>query len=96
MGVALIFQKLFNVTGSNRPSIIQCLMSIMSGYNHEKYWRRRKIVISPEVRVNPLLKLYYLFYIKKVDYKHCCSFGTSYNAGSQFDTPPVFRMDLME
>lgn len=88
MSLSAFLYKLLNVTGDNRLSITQCLMSIMSGYNHEKYWRRRKIVICPEVRVNPLLKLYYLFYIKKVDYKHCCSFGTSYNAGSQFDTPP--------
>lgn len=89
MELSAVFQRLTNVTGGINFSITKWLMSIMSGYNHEKYWRRRSVVVNPAAKVNPLVKMYYLFYIKKVDYRHNCSFGTSYNRGSQFDTPPL-------
>lgn len=95
MSISALLYKLFDVTGSNRLAITQWMLSVMSGYNHKKYWLRREVVVNPLAKVNPLVKMYYLFYIKRVDYKHCCSFGTSYNSGSQFDTPPIFRMDLM-
>lgn len=35
-----------------------------------------------------LIRLYYLFWIKRVDAKHHCSFGTNLNAGAEFATPP--------
>lgn len=88
MELSAVFQRLTNVIGGTNFSITKWLMSIMSGYNHEKYWRRRSVVVNPLAKVNPLVKMYYLFYIKRVDYKHLCSFGTSYNSGSQFDAPP--------
>lgn len=34
------------------------------------------------------LKLYYLYYIKKRDSYHNCSFGTNLNSGTIFQTPP--------
>lgn len=64
------------------------IMSIIKGYNHEKYWRRRSLVVDPNNKVNMLLKLYYLYYIKKIDSKNLCSFGTNLNAGAYFVTPP--------
>lgn len=88
MRLSVIFQKLFDVTKDEKSNVARWLMSILSGYNHEKYWRRRSVVVNPIAKVNPLVKMYYLLYIKKVDYKHNCSFGTSYNAGSQFAAPP--------
>ena len=88
MSISALLYKLFDVTGSNRLAITQWMLSVMSGYNHKKYWLRREVVVNPLAKVNPLVKMYYLFYIKRVDYKHCCSFGTSYNSGSQFDSPP--------
>lgn len=65
------------------------IMSIIKGYNHEKYWRRRTIVVDPNNKTNLLVKLYYLFYIKRIDSKFCCSFGTNLNCGSKFKTPPI-------
>ena len=58
------------------------------GYNHEKYWKRRDIVVNPTNKKWLLLKIYYLWWIKRVDSRFCCSFGTNLNYGSQFDTPP--------
>lgn len=65
------------------------IMSLIQGYNHEKYWKRRSVVVDPGKR-NILLKLYYLFYIKRVDAKHHCSFGTNINIGNGYSTPPNF------
>ena len=45
-------------------------------------------MINPHSKVPLLLKLYYLFYIKRKDSKHHCSFGTGLGYGAQFATPP--------
>ena len=85
------FTKLTNTSGGGKELswVIRRVMVFVSGYNHEKYWRRRSVVVNPHNGVNRLLKLYYLFWIKRIDYKHHCSFGTSYNTGGQFVTPPL-------
>lgn len=64
------------------------IMSFIRGYNHEKYWRRRAIVIDPNNKTPLIIKLYYLWYIKRIDAKFGCSFGTNLNSGSYFATPP--------
>lgn len=63
------------------------ILSVIQKYNHRKYWRRREKVVNPSYK-NVLLKLYYLYYIKRVDAFHNCSFGTNYNAGTIFKSPP--------
>lgn len=90
MSIAKIFQRFTDISSgsSGLPRISKWMMSVFSGYNHEKYWRRRSLVVNPHAKVNPIVKMYYLLYIKRVDYRFLCSFGTSYNAGSQFVTPP--------
>ena len=35
-----------------------------------------------------LLRLYYLWWIKRIDAKHHCSFGTNLNAGASFSSQP--------
>lgn len=64
------------------------LMGIISGYRHAKYWRRREYVVNP-AKKNVLLKLYYLFWIKRIDGRKLCSFGTNVNGGARFATPPL-------
>ena len=64
------------------------LLSWIKHYNHEKYWKRRDIVINPNDKTYLLLKLYYLYYIKRTDAYHNCSFGTNLNSGAYFATPP--------
>lgn len=44
-------------------------------YNHEKYWRKREVVINPNNKSALILKLYYLFYIKRIDARLGCSLG---------------------
>lgn len=64
------------------------IMALIQHYDHEKYWRRRSIVIDPNAKCCLLKKLYYLLYIKRCDAYNNCSFGTNLNAGAQFATPP--------
>lgn len=64
-------------------------MSFIRGYNHSKYWRRRGIVVDPNNHTCILMKLYFLWYIKRIDSRFGCSFGTNLNSGSKFATPPL-------
>ena len=68
---------------------IKKFMSYINHYDHEKYWKRRQLVVDPKSKIPNILRLYYLYYIKKVDSFWKCSFGTSCKTGSQFATPPV-------
>lgn len=63
-------------------------------YDHDKYWHRRVIVIDPNSQVSTLTKLRYLYYIKKIDAYHGCSFGTNINLGAIFLTHPLFPHGL--
>ncbi len=58
------------------------ILSVIQHYNHEKYWRRRNYVIAHDGFL--ILKLYYLFFIKKTDNHWGCSLGTDINSGSVF------------
>ena len=69
---------------------IQKFMSFINHYDHEKYWKRREVVVNPDIPASRIKRLYYLFYIKKVDSYWHCTFGTNYLAGSKFITPPHF------
>ena len=65
------------------------IMSIIQGYNHEKYWHRREVVVD-SAKGNILIKLWYLLYIKRVDARLHCSLGTNVNIGNNYATPPNF------
>ena len=86
------FEKYTNTKGSgeNLPKLSVFFLRLISNYNHEKYWKRRAIVIDPNNKTNIIVKIFYLMYIKRVDAKHHCSFGTSLHYGAQFKTPPNF------
>ena len=68
---------------------IQKFMSFINHYDHEKYWKRREVVVNPDIPASRIKRLYYLFYIKKVDSYWHCTFGTNYLEGSKFITPPI-------
>lgn len=74
--------------GKHLPWITRKVMALLSGFDAETYWSRRAIIVNPQAKVNPLLKAYYLLWIKRVDYKHNCSFGTSFNNGPEIVSPP--------
>ena len=69
--------------------LIQKFMSFINHYDHDKYWRRREVVVNPNIKASKLKRLYYLYYVKKVDSYWHCSFGTGYMTGSQFLAPPT-------
>lgn len=77
---------------SQQSGILACiftfLVSHITGYNHDKYWLRRSYVMDSSKK-NVIKKIYYIYYLKKVDSKHLSSSGFSYNVGSQFVTPPL-------
>ena len=84
-----IFDISKNNKGFVKKTYLQkCLLAWIHGYNHDKYWKRRNIVIDPQNKTPLLIKLYYLYWIKRIDARHHCSFGTNLNAGSKFATPP--------
>lgn len=64
------------------------IQGIVQHYNHDKYWRRRNVVINPIDKTNIFIKLYYLWYIKRCDAFNNCSFGTDLNSGARFAEPP--------
>ena len=45
-------------------------------------------MVNPLSKKPWLLRLYYLWWIKRIDAKHHCSFGTNLNAGASFSSPP--------
>lgn len=73
----------FNINSS----FVKFALTLIQKYNHNKYWSRREKVTNPNYS-NKLLKLYYLYYIKKVDDYYNCSFGTNLNSGTVFNSPP--------
>lgn len=64
------------------------LQDLVQHYNHDKYWRRRYIVTNPDNTAHILIKLFYLWYIKRCDAFNNCSFGTNLNSGAFFAEPP--------
>ena len=69
--------------------VMNSIVSFIIGYNHPKYWKRRQYVVDP-TRKNIIKKIYYLYYIKRVDAKHLSTFGTFLNSGAFFSAPPPF------
>ena len=62
-------------------------LSLIQGYSHEKYWKRRERVVSGKGFF--LWRAYYLLWIKRVDAKHLSSFGTNWGKGASFASPPL-------
>lgn len=56
-------------------------------YNPKKYWRMRNIVVNSNNK-NKILKLYYLYKIKKMDAFNNASMGTNINRGAKFEDVP--------
>ena len=68
--------------------LVKKIMGIVQHYDDDKYWRRREIVVNPKNKTCKLIKLYYLFYIKKCDAYNNASMGTDLNQGAVFETKP--------
>lgn len=75
-----------NVNLNNR--LIKAVLNNMQHYNHEKYWKMRKEVVNPKSRLPKLIRMYYLYRIKKSDAFNNASMGTDLGGGANFKTPP--------
>lgn len=69
-------------------ALIKIVMGHVQHYNPDKYWIRREIVVNPNNKVPKLIKLWYLYYIKKCDAFNNASFGTDINQGAVFASRP--------
>lgn len=72
--------------GKSMNPLLRVFWIFVKGWNPDKYWRRREKVINPQYK-NMLWKLYCLYYIKRMDAKHHCSFGTEWNRGAIVPPP---------
>lgn len=65
------------------------IMSITQHYNHNKYWKMRQVVVDENNKMPIIIKLIYLYRIKKSDAFNNASMGTHLNYGAVFVTPPI-------
>jgi len=69
-------------------NIYRIVLGWIQHYNPESYWRMRQEVVNPESKKCLLLRLWYLYRIKRSDAFNNASMGTNLNGGAQFATPP--------
>jgi len=67
--------------------IVKLLLSYIQRFHYEKYFSMRKKVIDPNYHIF-VLKLYYLYKIKRMDAFNNASLGTNLNSGASFKSYP--------
>lgn len=72
----------------NSNKLINFIQHATQHYNPDKYWKYRSIVTNPNDKTPKILKLWYLFQIKRSDAFNNASMGTDLNSGAKFCTPP--------
>lgn len=73
---------------SSKP-LIGMIYNLVKHYNSEKYWKMRSIVINPSSKVPRMIKMIYLYRIKRMDAFNNASMGTDLNHGAIFKSPPI-------
>lgn len=71
-----------------RFNIYRFILGCIQHYNPESYWRMRQEVVNPESKKCMLIRLWYLYRIKRSDAFNNSSMGTNLNGGAQFASPP--------
>ena len=71
----------------------KCMRHIVQHYNPTKYWKLRKKVIEKN-KIPKVIKVLYLFYIKRCDAFNNASLGTHLGYGATFDSIPNFPHGL--
>lgn len=79
---------------SFKSFIMQSIHNHMKHYNHKKYWKMRDHVINPHSKLHMLVKIFYLFRIKRMDGFNNASMGTNIGSGALFAEPPHFPHGL--
>lgn len=80
----------------NRKNIfVAAIMHHIQHYNPDKYWKMRKVVITPGSGILYRIKQFiYLFRIKRMDAFNNASMGTDIGFGAHFETPPHLQHGL--
>lgn len=84
-------------TGMNKKkrfNIQSFIWGLVKHYNSDTYWRMRQEVINPNSRKCKLIRLWYLYRIKRSDAFQNASMGTALNSGAQFATKPILPHHL--
>ena len=74
--------------------IIRTCLNIIQHYNHKKYWMMRSEVTNPNSSLPLVIRVFYLFRIKRMDAFNNASMGTNLGFGAVFDTPPYLQHGL--
>ena len=72
----------------NNKLVMICMKRIKR-YDHDKYWKMRKEVVNPASKKLKVVRLFYLYRIKKMDAFNLSSMGTGFGWGAEFKSPPV-------
>lgn len=69
--------------------LVMVFVCHLKHYNHDKYWKHRVEVINPNSKVPKLIRLVWLYQIKKSDAFNNASMGTGFGRGAVFASPPI-------
>lgn len=75
-------------------NIYAYILGLIQHYNCKKYWRMRQEVINPKSKKCMIIRLWYLFRIKRSDAFNNASMGTNLNSGAQFASIPILPHHL--
>ena len=64
------------------------MLGLIQHYNGKSYWKMREEVVNPNSKKSTLVRLWYLFRIKRSDAFANASMGTNLNSGAQFASKP--------
>jgi serine O-acetyltransferase len=67
---------------------VRFILNTIQHYDHKKYWKMREDVVNPNSKAPKLLRMFYLFKIKRMDAFNNASMGTDFGGGAQFAEPP--------
>lgn len=70
------------------------MRSWVQHYDEKKYWERRAKATDPDSKLPKLLRLYYLFYVKRCDAFNNASTGAHLGYGTRFAEAPVLPHGL--
>ena len=69
--------------------ILKFMINKIRHYNHYQYWKMREVVVNKNNKAPAIIKMIYLYKIKKSDAFNNASMGTHFNYGANFVTPPI-------
>lgn len=68
--------------------LVMFVVNHLKHYDHKKYWKMRDAVVDPNSHTPKLIRLIYLFRIKRMDAYGNASMGTAFGWGAHFEIPP--------